>query len=144
MSRIDNLPDNDIPRRIGALTSLRDELRTGIQKFGSTSVKTYRIFSAATSDFHMTNVKFNNTVVEVTFTPSDLSNPKLGGVLFMRPILIDPAGGLSMIVERIVPVNGVSKWRIYLNGSDSFPDNNVDLKLYFYAVSYGTFSCALV
>ena len=143
MGRIDRLSENQLLTTIVETNRALEGLRTTPQRFGSDSVKTHRIFSDELYDIEVTDVQFNNRVVEVTFTPDDLSSG-LGGVLDFDFDITISGGFLQDYVEPLLPENGVTKWRIYLSGSDSFPIAWARLKFCVFANGSGTITSALI
>lgn len=144
IDRTSQLSDNQLIERIKRARRWFQELRTSRQRFGSRSVKTYRNFTAAAYDIEVTNIGFNNRVVEVVFTP-DVIKPGLGGVFDLQAVVTLPVGQVVEVIrEDIVPANGISKWRFYLSGNDSFPTSYARLKFYIYSNSSGTFTASSV
>lgn len=145
MNRVDQLDENRLVDRIHTVVETINDLRTTPQAFSSDSVITYRIFSTNAYDFRATSVGYNNRIIEVTFTPTENIKTGLGGVLrFDYDMVTSGPSSIETIVERLVPSGGISKWRLYLSGSNSFPNATVDYKFYFFANGSGTFSAALV
>lgn len=147
--RLTLLTENELVRRIRALERLRDALKAVGQRFGSDSVKVWRIYSANAYDIQIDDVRFNNRVVEVTFTPSNPNDPNTSLVYKMVPVYMPVNGDNNTWQEndqmqRLKPVNGVQKWRLYLNGSDYYPTSYVRFKFYFYASGNGTFTATLI
>lgn len=144
-TRVDSLPENSLVDRVTSLQSELQELRGAAQTFGAASYRPHRVFSANPVDLTVTTVKYNNIRIEVTFTPTDTSLSGLGGVLFMRAVMTDASGRVitPVMTERLVPVNGISKWRLYPTASDTFPAPSVTFKFYFFSTCAGTFSTAL-
>ena len=143
--RLAMLGENEIVRRIKALVRLRDELKAVGQRFGSDSVVTKRIFSAAAYDIQVDDVRFKNRVIELTFTPDNPDDPNTSLVYKMRMTKTQLGDNfVDAYIERRKPVNGVQKWRIYLNGSDFYPVTWVRLKFYFYASGNGQFTATLI
>lgn len=146
MGRLDLLPENELVRRITALTRLRDELKSK-QIFGSDSVQTARVFSANPFDIQVDDVQFNNRVVEVTFTPADTTYTDSSLVYSLHTEgvqKVNPNAVVDVFVERQKPSGGVQKWRVYLSGSDFYPTEWVRLKFYFYATGNGQISAVLI
>lgn len=146
MGRIDLLPENELVRRVSALTRLRDQLKNK-QIFGSDSVRTARVFTDAEYDIEVTNIGFNNRVVLVTLTPDDTTygNSALAYSLHVEGVQAqNPNSFVDLFVERDVPANGVQQWKIYLQGSDFYPTAWVRLKFYFYATGSGQISASLI
>lgn len=138
MSREALLDENGLVTQIRTLRSDMAALRGTEQPFGSDSVQTFRIFSDDDYDIEVTYVQFRNRVVEVTFTPTS-TDRLLGAVLdFTAVITYEPTDPVEWFIEPLLPVNGVSKWRIYLSGSNFFPTQWVRMKFYVSANSSGT------
>lgn len=143
--RITELNDNSVVRRIHALQKLRDDIKAAGQRFGSDSVVTQRIFSGSAYDIEVTDVQFNNRVVEVVFTPSNTADTSTSLVYKMEFTTTSSGFVDSSWVERLKPVNGVQKWRLYLSGNQ--PPNQAAwwrAKFYFYASGSGTFTATLI
>lgn len=146
MGRIDLLPENELVRRVSALTRLRDQLKAK-QIFGSDSVKAARVFSANAYDIQVDDVRFNNRVVLLTFTPDDNTYGESSLVYSLHTeatAKFNPNSVVDAFVERDVPANGVQQWKIYLSGSDFYPTEWVRLKFYFYATGSGQISAQLI
>lgn len=147
--RIQLLNENSLVRRILTLEKLRDALKAVGQRFGSDSVKVWRIYSAASYDIQVNNVQFNNRIVEVTFTPDNPNDPNTSLVYKMVLQYMPSSSDNNSFdddtqIERLKPVNGVQKWRLYLSGSDYYPTAWVQFKFYFYASGNGTFTAQLI
>ena len=146
--RLAMLSENDLVRRIKALVRLRDELKAVGQLFGSDSVVTKRVFSANPYDVQINNV--NNVgvrTVEITFTPDNPDDPNTSLVYKMEYVGTPSAGHYvsDRDVQRFKPVNGVQKWRVYLQGNA--PPNAATYwrgKFYFYASGSGQFTAVEV
>jgi hypothetical protein len=145
--RLAMLAENEIVRRVKALMRLRDEIKAVGQRFGSDSVVTKRVFSAAEYDIQVDYIINQVKIVEVTFTPSNPDDPNTS--LVYRMDFISTTSGTDYVddmeVWRLKPVNGVQKWRIYLTGNA--PPNEADwwrAKFYFYASGNGQFTATLI
>lgn len=146
MGRLDLLPENELVRRVSALTRLRDQLKAK-QIFGSDSVRAARVFSDDDWDITVNNIGFNNRVVLVTLTPDDTTfgNSALAYSIHVEGLqAANPNSVVDLFVERDVPANGVQQWKIYLSGSDFYPTDWVKLKFYFYATGSGQISASLI
>lgn len=143
--RITELNDNSVVRRIHALQKLRDDIKAAGQRFGSDSVVTQRIFSGNAYDIEVTDVQFNNRVVEVVFTPSNTADTSTSLVYKMKFTTTSSGYVDSSWVERLKPVNGVQKWRLYLSGNQPpYQAAWWRAKFYFYASGSGTFTATLI
>lgn len=145
--RLAMLNENEIVRRIKALVRLRDELKAVGQLFGSDSVVTKRVFSNNAYDVQINTVSNSVRVVEVTFTPNNPDDPNTSLVYKMEYVGTASAGHYvsDHDVQRFKPVNGVQKWRIYLQGNA--PPNVATYwrgKFYFYASGSGQFTAVEV
>lgn len=140
MRRIDNLSQNrltDTVRRVGTgMQEIKNQ-----QRFGSSSAVMYRVFSPDTWDITVNDVGSYNKIVEVVFTPDD-PTANLGGVLRME-YKGGGTAGADPIVEALTPSGGISKWRLYLQGSDASPWTQ-RFKFYFFTNANGTFSASLI
>lgn len=143
MTRIQELPENVLPERFAEMDRFIAQLKNAPQTIGSSSVLTNRIFSSNPFDIEVTSVGFNNRVVEVTYTPADMV---FGGspVYKMEYKATSSSFMGEPIVERLLPENGIHKWRIYLSGSNVSPVAWVRLKLYFYTTGDGTLAAVIV
>lgn len=139
-TRVDLLPDQRLMQRMKALRKNVDEVRQQ-QQVGSLSVQTFRIFSGGI-DLTVSNIKYNNTIVEVAFTPASTAKG-LGGVLDFGFVKTDTANSCNLFQEAILPANGISKWRLYLNGNDSYPATS-QFTFYFLSNALGTFTASTV
>lgn len=145
--RLAMLNENEIVRRVKALVRLRDELKAVGQLFGSDSVVTRRVFSANPYDVQIDNVTNSVRVVEITFTP-DNPDDQNTSLVYKMEYVGTPSSGHYVSdhdVQRFKPVNGVQKWRIYLQGNAA---PNVATywrgKFYFYASGSGQFTAVEV
>lgn len=145
--RLTMLAENEIVRRVKALVRLRDELKAVGQRFGSDSVITRRIFSNNAYDVELLNVTNSVRVVEVTFTPDNPNDPNTSLAYKMEYNGMTPDGYYvsDRDVQRFKPVNGVQKWRIYLQGNAS-PNTSPYWrgKFYFYTSGSGQFTAVEV
>lgn len=141
------LNENELVRRVKALVRLRDELKAVGQLFGSDSVVTKRVFSNNAYDVQINAVTNSVRTVEVTFTPDNPDDPNTSLVYKMEYVgTASPTHYVSdHDVQRFKPVNGVQKWRIYLQGNA--PPNDATYwrgKFYFYASGSGQFTAVEV
>lgn len=147
--RLAMLAENEIVRRIKALMRQRDELKAVGQLFGSDSVVTKRVFSAAEYDIQVNNITNDLRTVEVTFTPDNPDDPNTSLVYRMDFISTTSNNNEHYVddreVWRLKPNNGVQKWRVYLSGNAS-PNQATwwRAKFYFYASGNGQFTATLI
>jgi hypothetical protein len=139
MSRLDQLPESRLVKRIADARAALQQLKNA-QTFGSSSVKTHRVFSSAPSDITVAAVNLTIRRVLVAFTPADTGQDGLGLVHSMRFTHVVTGYQFPAIwVERQLPTAGQQTWIVYLSGVNS-PTCDVSLKFYFYANGDGTFT----
>lgn len=151
MTRLHKLPQNQVAAHLAMLKGNHNDLKSGVaQPLGSTSFRTHLIQSGLAYDIQCTGVTNNNTVVLVTFTPTDSANGVLGLVYRFYMQYVDSTGTSYLAdsrlanIQRQVPSGSTQEWYIYLQGSNSSPIAWVDLTFYFFASGSGTFTSVLV
>lgn len=144
--RSDRLAENEYLRRITQARDNLRELRVNPQRVGSRSVRIYRVFSQDDYDIEVTDVGFDNRVVEVVFTPDD-EGLGLGGVFRLEyTVTYSGVGNPVNVTREDLPPSqsGPSVFRFYLSSSDSFPNAWARLKFYVFANGSGTITATLL
>nr|WP_218681348.1 hypothetical protein [Rhodococcus qingshengii] len=144
MTRIDRLPEEYLFTRITDLDREFQELRTSVQWLGSSSVRSYPIFTTSTYDIVVSSVGTGNRIIELTFTPADRKTDRMGMVYSMDYTKVISNDSVGEFVEWLKPVNGIQKIRLYLNGSDFSPTVTASYKFYLTANGAGSFTASLV
>lgn len=144
--RVDRLNEHELITRITTARRSFDEMRRSPQIFGSSSVQAHRVFNPGTYDIEVTNIGFDNRVVEVVFTP-DSDAEFAGGVVNLEyQMTYDTSGTAVEVIREDLPplTSGPSAWRFYLSGSDAFPASWARLKFWVYSYSSGTLTVTLL
>lgn len=145
MNRLDLLPDNQLVTRARNLLTVSNELKGAPQILGSDSVLTSVVRSGAAYDIQVNTIDYNSKVIEVTYTPAASILTGTGIVWdFDYTDIYGDFNFVGVTVEALEPVGGIQKWRLYLNGNDSFPSIWGRYTFYFFTIGSGTFTTALV
>lgn len=154
MGLLERLPDNALPAAIRQRMADVQELKGAFQSLGSTSVRTHRIFSAATYDIQFNASTTPGTMIvheaEVEFIPDDMT---LGGAFCHRVLAeyldLDNAPSNNPYItgtgdcERLPSVDGRQRWRFYFV-SFGYVNDSVRLKFHFYTTGSGTFTTNVI
>lgn len=150
MSPLDRLPENAFKVELSRRAAESQQLKGSFQAFGSTSVKTHRIFSPNIYDIQFNASPIPGTVVvhqvDVEFIPDDMT---FGGA-FCYQVLAryldlsnNPATWYFRIAERKPSINGRQQWSFY-HLSFGYATDSVRLKFYFFATGSGTFTTNVI
>lgn len=150
MSSLERLPENALNHQIKQRIAESHELKGSFQAFGSSSVRTHRIFSSNTYDLQFTppsspgTLKINRADVE--FVPDD---DTFGGAFCYRMEFValdtnnDPLSGIQPEVERLPSSSGRQRWSVY-HPSFGYPGDTARLKFHFFTTGAGTFTANVI
>lgn len=111
------------------------------QRSGQDSNRMYRIFSEDAIDKTCLGVTFDNTAFRLTFTPDSTQFDTSIVYKMEYTYTEDPNGFVQIETEREkVNSDNSQSWLFVVSGSDFFPSAYVNLKFYFWASGYGTFT----
>lgn len=140
MDRGDRQAEQQFTARLGELRRQMDEVRQHSQGFGSRSAKKTRL----TTSLSVSNVGFNNRVVEVVFTP-DKAGDGLGGVLsFDYTLTFPPIDFCTAIPEPLLSNGTDTRYRLYLSADDFFPIATVTVTVIASTNGSGTLAATLI
>lgn len=146
MTRVANLPESEVTRRIATLTQSITELKTS-QFAGSANVITQRYASGLDSDLAASVVYQVTTAYEVTISASDttFANNPFVWHSFFTVVGIPASTGFLTATEADPPGDGVLKMRQYFFGADpAHTPQTVNFQIVLYGLNIGGFSISRI
>lgn len=139
MNRLDREAGSQVVNTIGYLRTTLNDIRQD-QTFGSSDVRTYRLFDPTTNvDFTLSGVTTTTCrCVEVTLSPRTSANNPVIAFDFSVS-LTSPSGGTALSrYDPLPPYSGNQVFRVYVMSQDVTKD--ISLSFNFWTISPGTYS----
>ncbi|MDQ0825431.1 hypothetical protein QFZ60_001604 [Arthrobacter sp. B2I5] len=134
---------NQYAEKLTYLRTTLNDMRTS-QTFGSSNVRTYRLFNATTNtEITVSNVTTSTPrCVEVTLTPQTAASNPVIAFDFSFSFTSPSGGTVIQRFDALPPVAGVQKFRVYIMSNDVTKD--IALAFTFWTISPGTYTFAEV
>ena len=146
MTRVDNLPESELQRRVSALTQSITELKA-TQFAGAANVVTQRYVSGANTDMSALIEYQVTTGYQVTVTAADSTFSNLPFVwhTFLTTVGTPATTGFLLTVDALPPAAGVAVIRFYFMGvSTTGLPETVNYQLTFYGLNIGGFTVSRI